>query len=240
MPLRDELSIHCSAERVELTVELEAPETDAPAELAREVDATSRAHRRLAMVDPDLVDDPELGVASVVECRDAVPDPLVRALSELGFRHEVRAGGGAGGWGGRRRDTLHRFVASYVRASDQRRDLARLEEAVSEVDEAERLEALDRALGLAPDDVRGLEAQLGLRAAERLVLAPELIDALAHWVGRALARRHPQARAHPDAAHHWLLPAPAGATVETDVEFRVLEHVLRGPRASLATYLDGL
>lgn len=235
MPLTDALAIHCRAGRLELAVELTDPGRDAPADLARAADRVSRSHRRLVMLDPDLLDEPELGVATVIESRDPVPEPTRRALAELGFEHEVHRGGGARGWGGRRREALHRFLARYRRAAEVHPHLAEAERVTAEADPDARLAALDHWAGVAATDGRGLEARLRIRAPDRLVLAPELVEALGAWLDRAVPLLRPDAVRDDSGPRRWRLP---DRTEGVDLDAWVVEHVLRGPRASLAGLLE--
>lgn len=241
---------------LELTATLRAPDGDRPSELGQAVAERLHAHRHLLMTDPDLIED-DLDAASVVATRSELPPEVTRALQHLGLDYETSdTGGRRRGLFGRRRDAvqLERFVRRYVRAADLSPEHAIFEAAIPSPDPEARgstregAQAVSTAarsawgleLEVGPNGVEALERALALRAQPPVIFAPRVVRAMADFITQVLLREHSGAHVVSEDEPHLVIPRPGKLPWTTHPEIRVVEHVCKGPRASLVAYLGEL
>lgn len=251
---------------VELTVPVSHPETDDPEPFGQAVHQRIGEHQYDVMTDPTILDPFDIEVATCLESRDPLPDPLKDVLLSLGFSPLASEAGGEQGhsmfsrFQKRQRTKLDRWRLLYARASALSPTLAALEECL--VDEApegpleacaeEASEALVRAartylrLLIVPGlhGVRDLERRiLEARGASRgrWVLHPALVRAIAAFVGESARAVAPSTQwvDDPEGEPLWVATR-SGQTVRTDPEFRVVQLVTRGSKALLSSYLESV
>lgn len=259
MPLEEELLIACSHNVVELTATVVDPRRDHPEVFRENIEERLLEHRRQAMGDPTLVDSDGLGISSIVLSRDPLPDALREVLTSLGFVPEETESGGRARTGllsflSQRRSKLDRWRLTYARARDISPALGTFEQAcVESVPEppfwnlAPATDALKEsvraAYGLSLDDspesLVSLEKALAFRASDLLMLHPSAVRGLAAFVVNVLESLIPDLRYDPEAEWPVLIPTK-GSPISSDPEFRVVEHVRIGPRASLSRYVRQL
>ncbi len=261
MPLADRLLIACKDQVIELTATLEAAHLDPPEALDAAVAERLVAHRHLVMTDPMVLED-DLGVASVVLSRDPLPAWVGARLTAHGLVQEKTEEGGRAseGWLGRvgrdRKSRLERWRLAYARAADHGPALSAFETELIDrapdaplhpSDLADAAEAVRAAAAVAygldapptAEGIAALETALRVDAADRLVLHPAAVRCLVGAVVVAVLDRYPGAEWQQGGEPPLLVPAGA-ERVGSDPEFRVVERIRRGPRASLAAYVLGL
>lgn len=258
VPLEEGLVIAVRGGVLELTASLRHPDED-PEPLAVAVDERLREHRYLAMTDAQLVDSEDVRVASVIGCREPIPEPVQSKLLELGLTPETtESGGRKGGWLGRalgrRPVRLDRWRLDYARAADLRPELAAFESLCAEAAEEHdplspemaslvvRAAATSFGVDLAANaaGVNVLEQALDLKPQPRLVMQPEAVAALAAFLTEAIRAEHPGAEVDPDGDWPLLIPRVGAPPIGTDPVFRVVEYVRVGSRAGMSTYLRSL
>lgn len=256
MPLEDGLLIACKHDVVELTATLVTPHLDPPDAFGEAVAARLVEHRHLAMTDPAILEGDGLGLASVVVSRDPLTSELKDVLVALGFVPEDTETGGRarpsffGRMSRGRRSKLDRWRLDWVRAEQVSPEIGAFEDALVDLEdpfdslesavEAVRM-AARTALGvLAPPTLEGLgqlETALDLGRSARLVLHPSAVRALSAFVTQTILASEPRAVLDPEANPPLVVPVGSGVPVGTDPEFRVIEHVRRGKKASLVQYV---
>lgn len=220
MPLKPAHLLAVKDGVVELSEEIVDPQLDRPESLAELIRARIAEHQVEVMTDDAILDPPSTRVASVFECRDAIPPDHRTALAQLG----LEPGEAAGATGaappsifdrlrgrGRARSRLERWRVDHRRAADLSPGWGRLEEAllesvppgplgaVAEAAAAVTGRALATHLGLAPARGRAaLEAldrawlgPLGAAPRGRYVLLPVVVRGLAAWAGEAIRAEAP-------------------------------------------------
>jgi hypothetical protein len=261
MPLRSATQLRMRGEVVELVSELVDHAQDTPESLAAAARARVVEHQIEAMTDDAILDPPGLDVASVLESRDVLPDPLRAALASVGLEPLSSESGGAedgafaGLFAAKKRGRLDRHGARFVRLAHVSSKLGALEDALTDapwraplVDGAEALaEALREAaiahLGLDPrrDLVEALEGVLLRARAERpgrWVVHPALVRAIGAELGERLRDEAPDtAWAEDDDEAPLHVAVEGGLVVRTDPAYRVVDLVVRGRAASLSEYL---
>lgn len=248
---------------VELTAQVLDPsrvEAGALVEAARE---RVREHRQLAMTDPAILDGAEdLGLATVLEARSPLDESLHGPLTGIGFAPEAaevggRARGGVLGWMSRgRKAQLERWRHVYQRPHQVRpdvgvleselRDLVDLDDPGSPYDLAEKVrEAGARAFGLElrPDleSLEALERASAFEAQDRLVLEPTAVAGLTGFLTACVLETCSGARFEPGEEFPVLIQGSAGGPpLSTDPEWRIIDWVMRGARASPTAYVRQL
>lgn len=263
MPLRDGLLIACKDGVIELTATVVDADRDPADALAAAVADRVQTDRHLAMTDPAILEDAEgLGLATVLESRDPLPESLQGPLGALGFEEEATEAGGraAGGLlalvGRGKRTRLDRWRYRHRRAAEVDPRLGRFEDAlVHAVDDPETgdpdagpavLEDAAAAvygLDLSPSEASlvALERALSFEARHRLVLHPSAVRALTDFLTACVLRAHPGATFDPRREPPVILPSEEGqAPVGTDPQFRVVEWVAKGARSAPSQYLRAL
>lgn len=252
---------------VELTAAVSAPERDARASFGDEVRQLLLDHQYQIMTDPAILAGDNLKVATVIESRDPLPEPLHDALATLGFSPLAPETGGdppaplLSRFQKRQRSRLDRWRTVYQRAADVSKRLALLEDhLIDEVPEGAWSEISARAshalirgarthlqLVLSPDraSLGRLEHALleewgGQRG--HLVLHPAFVRSLAGFLAETFITEAPRTAWSPepeDDGPLWVRFGH-GLPIRTDPEFRVFLFVLRGPRASLDQYVNAV
>lgn len=265
MPLDDALLLAVKHGVVELTVPVSAPETDTAEDFGAAVQALLQDHQYQVMTDPTILDPDDLAVATCLESRDPLPDPLKEVLLSLGFAPQASEAGGEqqrslfSRFQKRQRAKLDRWSLTYGRARDASPELADFEASLAEdtpegdlwlvaEDAAEavvngartylRLLVAPGLDGLAALERRILDARGAARG--RWVLHPGAVRALAAFVGESARAEAPGTRWVEDPEAPLWVRSRAGATVRTDPEFRVVALVSRGSRALLSSYLSSV
>ncbi|MEO1227656.1 MAG: hypothetical protein AAFZ18_02035, partial [Myxococcota bacterium] len=200
----------------------------------------------------------DLRVASVVASRSELEPEAIQTFERLGLgREESDTGGRRRGLFGRRRAAvrLERFVLQYARARDLSAPLGVFEDEIPAREDEDDPSSVAEGAGLVieaaraawsiqlsvdAESVEALERALALRAQPPTVLAPRVVRSIADFVAQVLLETYPGAEIDPEDVPRLLLPRPSGLPWTTDPEARVIEHVRRGPRASLAGYLREL
>lgn len=258
MPLEDGLVIAIRRGVLELTATLRHPQ-DPPESLAQAVATRLREHRLLAMTDPHLIDGDDLRVASVLSCREPIPEDVQAKLLELGLSPEAtESGGRTGGWLnralGKRPVRLDRWRMDYARAAELRPELGYFERACAEAaDDYESYsdalasavtEAADRYLRvIAPptlDGVAALERALDVKAQHRLVFHPGAVSALAAFVAQAIRGLRSDWVVDPEGDWPLTRQSPGEPPKGTDPAEHVAEHFRVGSRSSLSQYVHAL
>ena len=261
MPLEEGLLIACKDHVVELTATLIDPHLDAPDAFSEAVSQRLFEHRYLSMTDATLLEGGDLSIASVILSRKPVPDPLKDVLAEAGLRPETTEAGGRprtgimARFGKGAQCKLDRWRLDYARATGTSEALGVFESAVleavpqpSQVHFREVAQGLVRAVqesfgvSIEPQlaGLRRLESLLGVRPEHRLVLHPSVVSSLAAFVAVTVLALFPGSSFDPDEDPPLLIPAGADGTIGTDPEFRVVDYIRRGARASLADYVQSL
>ncbi len=263
MPLQDGLLIAVKDGVVELTANLVEPHGDDPASFTEALQQRLAEHQHQAMTDDTIMGD-ELALASCIVCRDPIPDALKDPLLGLGFAPEDTPPGGQqprslfGRLGSsKQRSRLEKWTLRYHRSDELDPRLAAFEAAL--VDEVPAgalpevaLEGAHRVIDgartylqllLAPG-LAGLEAlerqldQLRRAKSGRWILHARAVRGLAGFTVQSIAAEAPDTQWGPDEDDSPLwVRAPHGITVATDPEYRTVEFIRRGLRASLSDYV---
>ncbi|MEO1335318.1 MAG: hypothetical protein AAFV29_06725, partial [Myxococcota bacterium] len=264
MPLQDELLIAVKDGVVEMTATLVEAHRDDPEDLIDALQHRLADHQYQAMTDDAIMGD-GLGLASCLLSRDPIPAPLQAALATCGFTPTETPGGGRARQSfftrftrTKTRSQLEKWQVLYTQSDDIDPALSAFESMMvddlpsgSLAETAEHGAALVMAgarscLGLAiRPDLNGLsqlEMQLDRqrrRRPSRWIMRPPAVRALAQFVARCFATEAPGSRwSRPiDEDNPLWVQATGGFRIETDPEYRVVEFVRRGLRASLADYV---
>ena len=265
MPLDDALLLAVKHGVVELTVPVSEPQTDAPDAFGAAVQALLQDHQYQVMTDPTILDPEDLEVATCLESRDPIPDPLREVLLSLGFQPQLSEAGGEAQrsmfsrFQKRQRATLDRWRVGYGRARDTSPELAAFEAClIEEIPEGELWEVAEDASGVLVDAARtylrlllapGLDGLAALErrildargaARGRWVLHPAAVRGLAAFTGASALAEAPGSRWVQDEGEPLWVRTRAGATVRTDPEYRVVLLVARGSRALLSAYVRSM
>ena len=264
MPLQDGLLIAVKDGVVELTATLVEPHRDEPVSFGSALADRLAEHQYQAMTDDSIVGE-DLALASCIVCRDPVPDPLKEPLVSCGLApQQVEAGGRAprsmfGRLGGtKQRARLEKWSVAYARSRDLDPSLAAFEadlaDALPDGDLIETagagvrlvVQACRAHFGLSTvpniDGLDQLERRLdGLRRRSRArwILHPRAVRALAAFTAQCILSEAPQTCWSPDSDDDnplWVRTGH-GPPVATDPEYRVVQLVRRGLRASLSEYV---
>ena len=260
MALDDGLLIACKDTTLELTAHVVPPYNDEPEAFRDALVQRVAEHRYLGMTDPSLLDSDELSIASVVESREPLGEELESVLQSIGFLPEnTETGGRSGGgflsrWSRGRRSQLDRWRLEFSRAAAVSEALGTFEkQCISQVpdnplnDLPGTVQAIQQAvtyafgLTLAPDlnSLGRLESALGFHARHRLILHPSTVHGLTAFLILILNQELRELTYDPDDDPPVVFPSPLGPT-GTDPEARVVDHIMRGNRASLSSYVRGL
>ncbi|MEM7676955.1 MAG: hypothetical protein AAF449_13205 [Myxococcota bacterium] len=267
MPLQDELLIAVKDGVVEMTATLVEAHRDHPEDLVDAVQHRLADHQYQAMTDDAIMGD-GLGLASCLLSRDPIPAPLQAALKTCGFMPTEMPGGGRAPRSffarfsrAKTRSQLEKWQVVYTQSHDIDPALSAFESIMvddlppgSLIETSEHGAALVMAaarshLGLAiRPDLNGLsqlETQIDRRRRRRpgrWVMRPSAVRALAQYVARCFIAEasHSAWSVPPDDDNPLWVQASGGWRIETDPEYRVVEFVRRGLRASLADYVKNV
>ena len=250
---------------VELTATVSHPERDTQESFGKAVQQLLFDHQYQIMTDPTILDG-DLQVGSVVESRDPLPEQLRNTLLSLGMSPLAAETSGSAStllsrFQKRSRSKLHRWRTVYQRAADLSDRLADLEDCL--VEEVPRGEGVDVAQEACDALIRGARTyfrlllrpgQEGLDHLERrlieergehqgrLVFHPSMVRALSGFITSTFRVEAPQTVWSPeddDDRPLWV-GSGHGPPVRTDPEYRVIQFVVRGRRASLRQYVSSV
>ena len=264
MPLEDGLVIECTSGTVELTVNLVSAHLDSKEELMSALAERVGEHQYQIMSDADLLDVDSQTVASVIVSRTALPPEAKEALLSLGFESQASESGGRSTpfWGimsASKRGQLDRWRLQYQRAVDRSPTLGEFEDYLIEnipagslyetYEEAAQVtiqaarSTLRLPLDYSLESIRQLENRL-LEAAgvgSYWVLHPSAVKGIAALLSQTVRMVIPRAHIDPSDEEGPLhIPSEHDLPIATDPEYRVIQMVKRGRRASITTYLHEL
>jgi len=266
VPLEDALLLAVKQGVVELTVPVSAPHTDEPEAFAHAVRDRMLDHQYQVMTDPTILDPDNLEVATCLESRDPLDDPLREVLLSLGMAPLATEGGGDQGhsmfsrFQKRQRTQLERWRLTYARTKDINPALHEFEEClIEEMPEGPLADIAEQAsetlataartylrLLLSPgmDGLRTLERRiLEARGAHRgrWVLHPAAVQALAAFVGESARVMAPSSHwvDDPEGEPLWVANAQ-GQWIRSDPEYRVVQFVAGGNKALLSVALASI
>ena len=265
MPLDDARLLAMKDGVVELTATVRTPERDTAGSFGAAVQQLVLDHQYQIMTDPAILAGDRLQVGTVVESRDPLPEPLHDALAVLGFSPLTTETGGAASavrfsrFQKRQRSKLDRWRTVYQRAADVSERLARLEDCLmEEIPDGEWFEVAAEASDAL---IRGARTHLevflspgctGVGTLEHTPSSknrpshaggsffhPALVRGLAGFLAETFMTEAPQTvwSSDPEDDGPLWVRSGEGPSVRTDPEFRVIQFVARGRRASLDQYV---
>ncbi len=263
MPFESDHQLVCRQNTVELTVNWTAPHLDSPDSLAEQVHQILFQHQMQFMLDSTLLDPDQLEAATAIICRSSVPEELKDPLLSLGFSPQATESGGReqGGlfqrFSRNRRSGLDKWLFGFERAAQKSEALGAFEasliEDLSEYTLCEDVltygsQALANAARtcfrtLLNPDLEGLRQLESLMLAQsgssqhKWVLHPAAVLGLSCFVSQAMLDGVPGVVLGEDEEGELRLNIPySDQIVQSDPEYRVVQFVCKGRRASLSSY----